>query len=88
MGTTKEIQLGNEVQDIVSGIKGIAVARHEFLNGCIRFSIQQKADKEGKMPDEKWLDVGQLKVVGKGVSIPKKNTGGPTSTSVPKGLRA
>lgn len=77
------IQLGEEVKDRVTGFKGIAVARHEFLNGCVRFSIQPVMGKEKKLEDEKWFDEGQLEVIGKGVKIEKKPTGGPVGSRPP-----
>lgn len=84
----KEIQLGNKVKDKVSGLTGIAVARTEFLNGCIRFTIQPEAKKDGTIPSECWIDDKQLVIVGKGVTVEMQRTGGPTSMKVPKGLKA
>lgn len=82
------IKLGQEVKDIVSGFRGIAVCRSEFLNGCIRYTVQAKVTKkDGSMPDERWFDEKQLEVSGKGVYVEPKRTGGPTSSVVPKGYR-
>ena len=71
------IMLGDEVKDIVTGFKGIAVCRHSYLNGCDRITVQPKAIK-GDLPDEKSFDEPQLvttrpKVIPQG----KKDTGGP-----------
>jgi hypothetical protein len=36
------------VKDTITGYSGIVVARHEYLNGCLRFSLQpDKLDKDG-----------------------------------------
>jgi hypothetical protein len=80
------IKLGNKVKCKVTGYTGIATARHEFINGCVRYSVQDKIDKEGKLPEEKWFDEGQLVVVGKGVALETKQTGGPQTSSPPRGL--
>lgn len=83
------IELGRKVRDKVSGIEGIAVSRTEFLNGCVRYSIQPKpAKKDGSIPGELWFDVKQLEVVGPGVIVEQKRTGGPTTLHTPKGAHA
>lgn len=83
------MKLGSELRDKVSGIKGIAVSKTEFLNGCVRYSIQPKpTKKDGTIPAELWFDEKQLEIVGKGIVIEQRKTGGPTTMSPPKGLRA
>jgi hypothetical protein len=32
-----EIKLGDYVRDKLTGFKGVAVARTEFVNGCVQF---------------------------------------------------
>lgn len=63
------IRLGDEVQDKVTGAKGIVVALTVWLNGCIRASIQQKVEKDNKVPDTFCVDVAQLKVITSGKII-------------------
>jgi hypothetical protein len=84
-----EIALGSKVKDKVTGYTGIATARHEFLNGCVRYSVQGPMEKDGKLPDEKWFDIGQIDIVGPGVAkkMVAKKTGGPVSSTPPKGMR-
>lgn len=81
-----EFRLGTRVRDKVTGIEGILTARSEFLNGCVRYTFQPPLDKEGKAPDERWVDVGQLEQVDDGIAdkIEPKKTGGPTSSRPPK----
>ena len=57
------IELGQKVVDTVSGLQGIAVARHEYLNGCIRITVQPKIDKDGKTVEDSWFDEEQLSVI-------------------------
>jgi len=40
-----EIELGDKVRCIHTGFIGIAVARTEFINGCIQFNVLPKGDK-------------------------------------------
>jgi hypothetical protein len=82
-----KMKLGQRIKDKVSGFTGIAVSRTEFLNGCVRISIQPPLDKEGKLPDEKWFDIQQLEIIDEGISVASKDTGGPGSTKIPQGLR-
>lgn len=69
------MKLGNELKDIVSGVSGIAVARVEYLNGCVQFCIQPRA-ADGKRPDCMYIDQQQLVLEGEGVTVSQKETGG------------
>lgn len=55
--------LGKKVKDKITGLEGIAVTECTFLNGCVQYAIQAKIGKDGKIPDEKWIDEQQLEVV-------------------------
>jgi len=58
------IELGQEVKDKVTGFTGIAIAKLEFLNGCLQFCVQPKMkSNNADRPDGKYLDVEQLDVV-------------------------
>ena len=77
------IELGSEVKCQITGFKGVAIGRYEFLNGCARYCVQPKVGKDGKLPEEKTFDEPQLKVTKQPViyeiepAKPKKKTGGP-----------
>ena len=72
------IELGEEVRDTITGFKGVAVSRNEWLNGCVRYAVQGKVDKDGKVPKEEWIDEKQLVVVKKKAAKNGKLLGGPT----------
>jgi hypothetical protein len=75
------IQLGDKVRDRVSGISGIAVCESKWFNGCLRWTVQQPAGKDGKLPDLVSFDVEQLEVLKKGAVKPiERQTGGPMPT--------
>ncbi len=59
------VELGDEVQDKVTGFKGIAVVRSIYLQGCDRISVQPLVDKEGKIPESQHFDDPQLKILKK-----------------------
>lgn len=87
-----DIALGNEVEDTVTGFKGMTVSKHTFLNGCVYFHVQPKQTKEqrekGTIPLTEFFSAGRLKIVGKGVAPAARKelekpvstrTGGPTT---------
>lgn len=62
------VGLGDRVKDRISGIKGIAIARTEWLYGCVRITIQpEKLDKDGKQHDNISVDEPQVQVIKAGV---------------------
>lgn len=82
--TEKKVILGSKVEDTISGFKGIAIARAEWLHGCARIAVQPKTKKEAEtIPDAQWVDEPQLKVTKSKRKTPaKKKTkkpGGPHS---------
>lgn len=78
------IELGEKVKDIVSGVEGIAVARVEYLNGCIQYCVAPKGGIDALKTDSLYIDEGQLKIIGKGIRVDiAKAAGGPQRT--PKG---
>lgn len=74
-------ELGIEVEDIITGFKGLIICRTEWLTGCPRYSVQPKMGKDGKIEEARSFDENQLKVTGKGVKIEQsteqRKNGGP-----------
>jgi len=78
MGKENKFELGDELECKVTGFRGIATTRVDFLNGCTQYGLQPKVDKDGKKQDSVHIDQEQLKVVkAKKVDVKKKKTGGP-----------
>ena len=71
-----EITLGSQVIDRITGIKGTAIGRTVWLNGCIRISIQPKGEKDGKAFEAHGADEQDVEVLkpAKRISSP---SGGP-----------
>ncbi len=42
------IELGSKAVDSITGFAGIVVAKHEYLHGCVRFSVESTVLKDGK----------------------------------------
>lgn len=74
-----EIQLGDTVQCIYTGAKGVAVGKTEFINGCVQYLVAPPYSK-GSLPEELSIDEGSLKIIKKGSKYKKEESnGGPTS---------
>lgn len=82
-----KFDLGITARDRVTGIEGTLDARSEWLNGCLRYSLQPKAKEANpdKSPDSYWFDEGQLEKVDDGLNatnpVRKTRTGGPKTSS-------
>ncbi len=75
------ITLGNKVRDKSTDFEGIATSRLEYINGCVQYCVQPPVDKEGKRQDGIYLDSQYLEVIGNGIAVEAKKTGGPSSNA-------
>jgi len=81
----KKIKLGTKVRCIHTGFEGTAVARTEFINGCVQYSVvPMVSDKKGgEYPEDVSLDEQSLEVVKPPKKvIEKKPTGGPAKKGI------
>jgi len=76
--------LGKQGRDLVTGYKGIVVCVTTWMNQCRRITLQSQEMKDGKPVETICIDFEQLKIIGKGLSIEAKPSGGP----MPSPLRA
>jgi hypothetical protein len=82
----QEIELGDKVRCIYTGFEGIAIAKMEFMNGCIQFDVVPRVGKDKRYPDGITIDSKSLEVIKK--AKPKieedeeEPTGGPNHTSI------
>ncbi len=84
-----EILLGDTVKDRISGFKGIATARSEFLHGCVRILISPEGLKDAKPIESQWVDEPQLERVKKGSRHKTPITshpGGPQNDHKPRAM--
>lgn len=83
------IELGQEVEDRVTGFKGIAVSMTAYLQGCNRVGVAPPTVKDGDLRDVESFDEPDLIVIGDGI-LPSSATeppGGPRFTPSAKELR-
>ena len=72
-----EFELGIEVISTISGFTGIITSRSQHLNGCDRYWVAPKVDKDGKLPDGIWMDDGELKTTKKENNVKVRKTVSP-----------
>ncbi len=79
--------LREKVRDTVTGVTGIAVARIEYMNGCVQYLIQPKVVKDGVPAKPEWYDTQQVELVGVRKTAKAKqeeeDPGGPPPKSTP-----
>lgn len=61
-----DIELGDTVRDTISGFEGVAISRHEYIGGLVRFSVQPRV-VDNKLHDAVTFDEGLLHLVSKGL---------------------
>ncbi len=57
-----KLNLGWTYIDKVTGFRGVAVGRVEYLTGCNQVLLVPRVDKDGKEVESKWLDEQRLDV--------------------------
>lgn len=55
--------LGSAVQDLVTGFKGIAMGRVEYLSGCNQVLVQPTVGDDGAFKESHWIDEQRLQVL-------------------------
>lgn len=73
------INLGDTVKDKLTGLKGVVIARTQWLHGCTRITIQPPGlTKEGVARETYVVDEPQLTLVKAAVEPPAAPRHGPT----------
>ncbi len=64
---SEDIELGDKVQDVVSGFTGIVISKHFYIDGYISVSVQPTTENENVLPDSQTFNPMQLKLITKNV---------------------
>jgi len=59
----KNIPLGTKLRDKITDFEGVAIARVEYLNGCVQYHLKPKIDKDGKLQEARPFDSQQLEII-------------------------
>jgi hypothetical protein len=77
-----KFELGERVINRLTKIKGVIVARTDYLTGCNKYGVQpEKLTKEGTESDWYWYDEDLLKISGKKFILKVESAGGPSPTA-------
>ena len=83
----KDIDLGDEVKDQVTGFKGVVVAITRWITGCRRVTVQPQTLKDdGSVPETHTFDETHLTVTA-AAKVPSPNAGPMQPVSQPGGPR-
>ncbi len=72
-----KFNLGDMVEDIVTGFSGIVVVRCQWLNNCNTYGVQPVELKDGVPRERIYFDEPQLRLLRSGVFESSRSTGGP-----------
>ena len=73
-----KFDLGDLVEDKITGFKGIVTCRSQWLHNCHTYSVKPTELKDGIPQDAQGFDEPQLAIAKKeAIKKPKKVTGGP-----------
>jgi len=72
----RKFENGQKVRDVMTGFEGTIVCCAEYINGCIRYSIQPELDEEGHYQESQVIDEEQLELIKKPKETKKKPHGG------------
>ncbi len=72
-------ELGTMARDIITGFRGVIMAKTKWINNCVRYGVQSKTLKDGKPVDELWFDEQRLEAVSEEIEpvATKPGNGGP-----------
>ena len=59
--------LGKKAKDKITGYEGIITAKVSYLYGCDQYGINPGVDKDGKLKDIIYFDIGRIEITGEGV---------------------
>lgn len=78
---------GFEAVDKVTGFRGIATGRCEYINGCVQYELVRQELSDAGETISKWVDWQRLEFVGDGVTsiIGDLSAGGPEGTAPKRG---
>ena len=66
-----KFELGSEVKDKITGLKGILTGYSKYLTGCDQYLVQPVGKKSTERLTPYWIDEGRLLLTKKKVIDPK-----------------
>lgn len=78
MDTNFKFELGDELEDTLTGYSGVCVYRTQWLTNCNVYGLQPRGLREGKIREREQFDEPRLRIVEQSVATPSRDTGGET----------
>ena len=73
-----KVGLGDIARDTVTGFRGVATVRSEYISGCARVGLQPPVGDDGKVPEAQYFDEPMLEVLqAAAVAAKPTDRGGP-----------
>lgn len=72
MSDKKGIMLGDEIEDVTSGLRGVAIGKVEYLSGSIQWILQPPLDDGGVPQRTEYVPDAYAKRVGDCVRVKPK----------------
>lgn len=83
-----EFNLGEELRDVVTGFKGVAVARIAYINGCVQYALQGASKDGSEIKPAEYFDFQRLESTGApAVVMPSREGGAVTMRDKPPANR-
>lgn len=79
MSRAKKVKLGDKYRDTISGFEGVATARYEFVNGCVRYELERRMRPDEKEPVVSVFDEQRLQAIDEKPIARTARAGGPRS---------
>lgn len=70
--TKNVIKLGDQIQDVTSGLTGIAIGKVKYLSGATHWILQPPLDNSGCPQRDQYIPDQYVKRVGDGVYVKPK----------------
>lgn len=71
---SKELRMGIEAKDKITGFKGIIGARATYLYGCDQILLTSQCKKDNSFEQGQWIDEPRIEYISKGIA-PKEVQG-------------
>jgi hypothetical protein len=81
------MKMGIEVYDDVTHFQGIAVARIEYISGCVQWLVQPPVGEDKKRPESEWFDEQRLVEIEGGRAVALNNNASGFDRPGPKDYR-
>ncbi len=71
-----KVQLGQKIQDSITGFIGVVTGRCEYITGCHQVLVQPPVKDDGDFVESRWFDEDRAQIIDAvPISLPVANAG-------------